>query len=211
MMAMCPGIAVVGSASCVPFSVRGVAALRAAHAAADTVEPLHLVRAALGALPDESAAALREVGARVEPIPPGARPGAGPLFQTFSNAARKAASLAGREAQRHDRRAISPVHLIVGALEGDEDLRATVGLTPARVRGRLAGEDDDPTPPAPRAIPPSPELRAFLGGAEAGADTLALLALLFERAAPELGELFVRQKVTPDVVARGRDGFTDPD
>ena len=215
LMAMSPGITVVGAARCVPFSVRGVAALRAAHAAVERVEPEHLLRAAFGQLEAGAAEALRATGALVEALDPlegGAlAPRPGPLFQTFSSAGRRAASLAGHEAQRLERAAISPVHLLVGALEADPNLHGPAGLAPARVRARLAGADEDPTPPAPRAIPPTEALRAFLAAADRGADSLALLALLFERGAAELVELFVRQKVTRDVLARARAGFADPD
>jgi hypothetical protein len=100
--------------------------------------------------------------------------------------------------------------MLIGALEVDPALHGPAGLSPARIRARLAGADEDPTPPAPRAIPPAGALREFLAAAEPGADSLALLALLFDRGAAEVVELFVRQKVTPEVVARARAGFADP-
>jgi ATP-dependent Clp protease ATP-binding subunit ClpA len=210
LMAMSPGITVVGAARCVPFSVRGVAALRAAHAAADPVEPRHLLAAAFAELDAEAADGLRAAGARPPELAGGAAR-AGPLFQTFSTAAKRAASQAAHEALRLERAAISPAHLLLGALEVDEDLRAASGLTPSRARARLAGADHDPTPPAVRAVPPTDALLAFLRGADAGADSLALLAHLLDAGSDELVQLFTRQKVTSAAVARARAGFGDPD
>jgi hypothetical protein len=62
-----------------------------------------------------------------------------------------------------------------------------------------------------RAVPPTDALLAFLRGADAGADSLALLAHLLDAGSDELVQLFTRQKVTSAAVARARAGFGDPD
>jgi ATP-dependent Clp protease ATP-binding subunit ClpA len=222
LMALCPGISVVGSERCLPFSPRGVLALRAARRAAAQggsarVEPAHVYAAALDELPEAAAAALREAGARRPPAPGTAGPGEealrdeGPLFRSFSNASKRGLSAAGHQAARGERAAVSPVHLLIGLLEVDLDLAAAAGTTAARARQRLAALDRDESLPPPRTVPPAPALLAFLARAEPGADTLGLLAALLAHGEPELIQLFTRQKVTSEVVARARGLLLDPE
>ena len=67
VLALCPGIMVVGSKHCLPFSVRGVRALEAARGRAmaggeDEVASTDLLRAAAAELPAETHRALVEAG-----------------------------------------------------------------------------------------------------------------------------------------------------
>jgi len=222
LMALCPGISVVGSERCLPFSPRAVRALRAARRAAALgraarVEPAHLFEAALDELGEPAASALREAGVRrpPEPAPAGAGEEAvrdeGPLFRAFSNASKRGLSAAGHAAARAELGAVSPSHLLLGLLEVDADLSAAAGLSAARARQRLGAEAHDASLPPPREVPPSPALLAFLALAEPGADTLGLLAALLAHGEPEVIQLFTRQKVTAEVVARARGRLEDPE
>lgn len=222
IVALCPGITVVGSERCLPFSVRSVTALlearsSAAGEGAARVEPAHVFSAALRAVEEAPAAALDRAGARPAagrgPAGAGEDPvrDEGPLFKSFSSAARRALSLAGHEASRLARDAVSPAHLLVGCIEADEGLRAEVGLTAMATRLAVGEDDQDARSPAPREIPPSCELLGFLERSAEGADSLALLSTLLEHGRPELIQVMTRQKVTAALVARCREQVWDPE
>ena len=225
ILAMCPGITVVGSARCLPFAPGGVRLLlaaraRAAAAGAARVEPLHLLAESLGELPGPIRSTLREAGVPDPDTWPAARtPGSGEapvdevgaLFRNFSNDSKRALSAAGHQAVRLGRGSVSAAHVLLGCLEVDGDLRQASALTPARARAAIGRDDADESLPPPRELAPSPELLSFLGHAPEAADTVGLLGLLLERGEPELQQLFLRQKVAPEVVERCRGELTDPE
>jgi hypothetical protein len=138
-------------------------------------------------------------------------PAGGALFKAFSNAAKRSLSAAGHLASRLGREAVTPVHLLLGALEIEPELGSALGLGVARARQSLSGLDRDDTQPPERELPFAAGLLAFLARAEPGADTLALLAALLAHGEPEVVQLFTRQKVTSEVVARARGHLQDPE
>lgn len=219
VMALCPGITVVGSERCLPFSVRGVRALFAARTAAagagaEAVTPVHLLAAAAGELTDEARGKLEATG--FEPPVPSADPAgdaledAGPLFRSFSNDSKRALGVAGNAAVQFERARVSPAHLFLGCLQVDDDLGRAHGTSHGRARMLLAGLDDDPTDLAPAPLAADADLVAFLARLPEDSDTLALLEGVLAHGATELRQLLVRQRITPQLVERSKGAFRDP-
>lgn len=227
VLALTPGILVVGSGRSMPFSTRGVEALEqaralAARSAATAVTPAHLLRGALDALGADERAALGGAGLRAELAGADAAPGTqgngakavageGPLFESFDQGAKQACAIACRVAVQLRREAISPAHLVFALLEQEPGLQERSGLSLVRARAALRERDDDPTAPLLGALPADAELLALLGGLAQGADSLDLLAAFVTGGTPELRLLLDQQQVRPDVVERARGTFRDPE
>lgn len=222
VLALCPGIMLVGSDHTLPFSVLGVEALCTARADAAArgstrVEPPDLLRASMALLSGDLRARLALLpGAVLEPeVPPAVRtddalPVTGPLFRHFSERALRALGASGRAAAALARPAIGPAHLLLGALEVDAELRERTSLSPGRVRMACSGLDEDPTPLPERRLGGDERLRALLAELPAGADTLNVLGWLLERGNQELVALLRRQKVTSTLFERCRGTYQDP-
>lgn len=217
VVAMSPGIMVVGSRRTLPFSVHGVQALEQAldearGAGEELVEPPHVFRAAWARLSDEQRQALLSAGAREAPSTAGRAGGGGEraLLRFFSNEARRALGAASRQAQALRRAAIGPAHVLAGALEVDQALREHSGLRVSLVQAALAGRDADETPPSERPLVPDERLRRLLEALPPGADTLAVLGWFLHEGPAEVRELLRRQKVTPELHGRAGDAFGDP-
>lgn len=223
VLALCPGIMVVGSGRTLPFSVRGVRALRAARRGAaargaDTLEVGDLFTAACAELELRARERLEPLagvalGAGGEPDPASggqALSAEGTLFRNYSPAGLRALGASARAAGGLGRAAIAPAHLLLGALEVDEGLRARTGLTASRARLALSGQDEDPTPLSPRPLPWGSELETLVAALPEGSETSAVLGWLLERGKSELVLLLQRQKVTPALYARCRTSFRDP-
>jgi len=218
VLALCPGILVVGSGRSLPFSPRALEALFAARRGARTagtevVGSAHVLAAAARELEPELARALAAAGYR-EPEgwapPPSAGPRETALFATFEARARRALGAACRAAAQLGRDAISPAHLVLGCAEVAEDAAAAAGLTASRARMCLAGRDEDPSRPEPVSLPPDDGLVALLAGLAPPADTFAVLDRVLSHGSPELRLLLVQQKITPALVERSRGAFPDP-
>lgn len=225
VLAIAPGLLVVGSDATLPFSPRSVLAMRRArgHAAgrgAPEVTVSDVLREAVGALDPALRAELE--GAGLAPLAPGGadepQPAAagvvreeGHLFHHFSQGARRALALAGRVARRAGDGAVAPAHLVVAALEEDGDLARASGLGHRRAALLLRGRGADPDPPAPRALAPDPELVDFLARLPRGADSLEVLRRLLVEGAEERALIFTRQKVTLALLERARAALRDPD
>lgn len=220
VLALCAGIMVVGSARTLPFSVRAVEALREARARAAarptaTVEPADVLHSAVTRLPPE----LRErLGLLAPPAreDPGQGPGvgsiptAGPLFRNYSSGALQALGASARAAASFSRPAISPAHLVLGALEVDDELRTSTGLTPGRMRLLLHGLDEDRTPLPERRLAADERLGAMLAELPQGAETLEILGWLLARGGEEVNGLLRRQRVTMALFERCRGVYLDP-
>ena len=222
VLALSPGILVVGSGRSVPFSERGARTLarareRAVSRRAAAVEPADLFTAGFGELEDAARARLEAVAPTEHeppaPDPPVADPvrADGPLLGSFSEASMRVCGFASRIAVQLERAAISPAHVVFAALEADDALQAATGLTPVGVRAALVGHDDDPTPPPSRAMAPDANLRSFLEGSDDGADSLAWLGGFLERGSAELRHLLAQQRISLETVARARGAVRDPD
>ena len=223
ILALSPGIMVVGSKRCLPFSVLGVRVLlsaraRAAEHADTSVTPDHLFATALAELPEELLPALRSAGfeaegfelpeldERGEPVPAD-----GPLLKRFSNEARRALAAACRAAGELGREEISPAHVVLGCLVVDDELCARTGLTAVRARLALAGRDLDTTPTPDRALAPDQGLLELVAALPSGAGTADILARLVTHGSAEVRALLERQQITPALVERARGAFEDPD
>lgn len=223
-LALSPGILVVGSASSLPFSPRGVRGLfrareLAAKRGASAVGIALLIEAAAAEL-DEELRALLPDGLSAPPQDPDAAPGAdadaqepvvaeGPLFASYDTEARRALGLACRIAKRSERRAISPAHILEACADTDTSLARRLGIPRSRVRAIFAGKDGDDTPPEPRSVRADENLAGFLSALPGGAGSLALLAALGRRT-DEVAELLERHKITADLIGRARGTFRDP-
>lgn len=223
VLALCPGIMVVGSGRTLPFSARGVVSLRAARAraaarGADTLEVGDLFAAACGELETRArerlepltgvslTAGAEEIGAAAA-APLSAD---GTLFRNYSAAGLRALGASARAAGSLGRRAIAPAHVLLGALEVDEGLRARTGLTASRARLALSGLDEDPTPLPSRELAWARELVELLSALPEGSETSAVLGWILERGRSELVLLLQRQKVTGALYSRCRTSFQDP-
>jgi ATP-dependent Clp protease ATP-binding subunit ClpA len=221
VLALCAGIMVVGSARTLPFSVRGVEALRAAREGAvgrgaAEVTPADLLEAAWERLDPLLAARLAETtrGARAAVKSEGGRASTAredALFRHFSDASKRALGASARAASRLGRDAIAPLHLVQGVLEIDEALRATSGWTSARLRLASAGLDEDRTPLPTRTLSADPALANLLEGLPEGAQTLDVLAAILAQGNREVAALLRRQKVTEGLVERCRGVLVDPE
>ena len=214
VLALCPGIMVVGSGRSLPFSVTALAVLHGAHAVAaargaSTVSTADLFHAAVARLPADLRKRL--VSEDVRAHGGGEVPTAGPLFRDFEQDALRALGAACRTAAQLERTVIGPVHLVCGVLEVDRDLTRTVNLTAARVRLLLAGHDEDPTPLPERRISADPRLAALLEGLPNDADTLEILGEILRSGSDELRALLSRQKITRALYERARGTFRDPE
>ncbi len=223
ILALCPGILVVGSGRSLPFSVCGLRALenarrRAGQNGSEAVHPFHVFRAALEELPSELQEALLAAGLQELPAPSGpaaaareALPLEGALFRHFSPTARRALGAACRAADRLQRNSISPAHLLLGCLEAEETLREQAGLTPARLHLILAGADADDTPLEERALEPGPALLELLSALPAGSGTMEILGEILTHGREEVRALLQRQKITTALHQRSAKAFRDPE
>jgi phage FluMu protein gp41 len=218
LVALCPGIMVVGSGRTLPFSVRSLAALRAARTQAAgraaLVRPPDLFRSARSELTAQAAERLAASGELPEPEAEEAGRPTPPtpehFFRCFSPEALRALGAACRVAGELRREAIGPVHLLAGALEADPELRERTRLSAARLRLSLAGLDEDPTPLPERTVPADARLFELLSGLAPGSSTLDVLGWILSHGSEELRALLRRQKITPALHERARKAFRDP-
>ncbi len=221
-LAISPGVMVVGSASTLPFSTLGLAALvrareRAAGERAAEIVERHVLAEAIAALPERLVKSLSAAGLSMSALegesaaelgPPIAKEG--PLFRHFSAGAKRCLSSANHVAASFSLSAISPAHLALACLQVDETLAARVGMRFPRARLVLAAHTADETPPSPRVLGPDAGLVAYMSSLPDGADSLALLERCLTHASPELAQILTRHKVRPELLVRARGVFRDP-
>ena len=220
LLALSPGLMVVGAKAVLPFSLGALAALREARTRAlgEAQEQLgcaDLARACARTLPAQAREALSEPkwsrGASDEEVSASSRLNAeGHLFQGFSDAAKRSLVRACRSAHGNGDRCITPLGLLLAALEEDAPLRSACGWSPGQVRSALGGQTPPEPPPPDRALPPSPALAALLTRLPAGADSLDFLAACLVDAEQELAVCFERHRITTELVERARSAFQDP-
>lgn len=215
-LAISPGWMVVASGSTLPFSARATAVLssagdRAAREGAGEIGAELLLAEAEAALEEDLRSALRAAGYagfRGSPGGPEEAPGSP---RRLGPAAKRALSAANRMAASEKASSISPAHLFLACLLGDEAHAAEVGLGFPRARGLLAGRTADTSAPAKRRLPPDPSLLRFLSDLPTGADSLAMLARFHAGNTPELAAILNRSKVNAPFLERARGSFLDPD
>lgn len=219
MLALSPGVMVVGSRASLPFSPLALSALRAARAAAvaasaDEVACAVLLAESVAALPDTVRGDLSATGLDALGLAPTA--GAGtvaadePLFRSFSKTAKQAMSLASRAAHGAGEPTIGPARIVLGCLRAEPALEGTSGLSHTRAQQVLVGRTVDPSEPPPRDVPFDAFLIDFLGRLPAGGDSLDLLSACHALGSPELRELLGRHKVSVALLERSRNAFGDP-
>ncbi|MEX1026196.1 MAG: Clp protease N-terminal domain-containing protein [Planctomycetota bacterium] len=211
VLALSPGILVVGSDRSLPFSPGAVLALEAARAlavadGAAAITPLRLARAAHAALSEAGRAAVGAAPKLVDETAGPALTDEDGVLAALSPDARRALGAACRRAVRHDRDAITPAHLLLGALdvETGEDLRRE------RIALALGGLDADLTPLPAAALALDDVLREILTRLPAPIDTVAILERVLSDTRAELTLLFVQERVTPALVARVGTAYGDP-
>ena len=218
VVALCPGILVIGSKRSLPFSVRGVHAMEAARVQARAeqagqIEPRHLLQAAVLQLPEALRSELAQLGfdpdtERGDGVEDHV-PELGPLLKFFDPEARRALSAACRHAVRLERDAISPAHLMMGALEGSP--QGLLGVTQSRAQMFLTGRDEDPTALPERHLPFSSNLIQLLTELPDAASTSPMLGWILKNGNPELRGLLDRQRVTLSLLEHTKAAFCDPD
>jgi hypothetical protein len=213
LLALAPGILVVGSASTRPFSPRAVEALDlarrwAAACASEEVEAAILCAAAASVLPSEIQAALRAAGYH-EPTPVAPAPLAANV--PLSDAAKQALSHANRATARAGEASIGPARILHAGLQAERAVESALGITAARARSILEGSFLDATPPPQRELAADESLLAFLTRLPAGAGSLEVLAACHHESTPELSELLLRHKLAPDLLRRAAAELSDPE
>jgi len=216
------GILISGSSAALPFSARGVLALRGARERAarrgdDLVQVPHLALAAF----DQLEADLQELfsasgwnPAGLEALLPQGAGGAseqGHLFRYFSDDAKRALSASAKLARGGTARSISAAHLFQSTLAFEARLERACGMPASRARIALRGRLEDTSEVQGGPLAPDSALEAFLARVPERADSLDLLATLQAAASPELGTILARHKLTPALLARARGAFADPD
>lgn len=218
-LALAPGLLVVASASTLPFSPASVRALHSAHAKSrernESVQTLRLATESFFAMTDSQRETLSALGFRdaalEEASPRSDWPeDAGSFFAQFDDVAKRAVSGSNRAAAALRAQTIGPAHILLGCLQADEPLATSLGLNFSRARLTLARDHEDPTPAEARELTLGPELTAFLRALPQGADSRAFLEALHGPATQDLGTLLQRHKVSPDLLQRSVEAFSDP-
>ena len=220
LLALSPGLMVVGAKSVLPFSSEALTVLRRARAKAldqglEQIGSADLAEACAEALPQAVRDALGEptwtqdLSDQVVEAPSRLNPD-GHLFQGLSETAKRSLVRACRSAHGRKERSITSLSLLLATLEEDSALRSASGWNPSKIRSTLGGQTPPVPAPQERAMKPSPTLAALLGRLPKGADSLDFLAASLEGAEEEVAACFGRHRITPDLVKRSRGAFRDP-
>jgi len=219
LLALSPGVMVVGSHATLPFSVLALRALRRTVAERgdpeQKVEPVAIARAAVAALPQDVQGALAEAGYR----------GAGATsqnvqdvevdhsspFKHFAKESLQLLSRANTAAEAAREPSIGPAQLVLAAVTGWDEVRRECGLSTTGARSVLQGKTADPTPAPERALSIDEELETFLGQLAPGAGSIAVLSACHSAGTAELMELLLRHKVTTALLERCAATFEDPE
>ena len=222
LLALSPGLMVVGSSAALPFSTLAIDALEmarsgAAGEGARTVDLKRLLRCALQNLPQSVRGDLGTAGLQdsfLDPIDEQApsAPGFPPptLFRSFDDASKQALGRACHAASRAQEASIGPARLALAVLGIDAGLGRELGLSAQRAGEILRGRTLDPTPPRARLLPPDAELLQFLARLPQGAGSLDLLAAGHHESTGELSELLLRHKLGPELFQRASERLFDP-
>jgi ATP-dependent Clp protease ATP-binding subunit ClpA len=216
------GILISGSSAALPFSARGVLALRGARERAarrrdDLVLVPHLALSAFDQLEADLQELFSSAGwnpAGLEALLPEGGGGAseqGHLFRHFSDDAKRALSAAAKLARSGEARSISAAHLFQSTLAFEARLERACGMPASRARIALRGRLEDTSEVRGGPLAPDSALEAFLARIPERADSLDLLATLHTAASPELATILARHKITPALLARARGAFRDPE
>ena len=218
-LALAPGILVVGSGATKPFSVRAVHAARRAvelaqGAGLSRVTPACVLKAACAELSSEALAELRGSGCDPAVVTltgeQGTLPTGSHLFQPFNDEARRTLTSASRLAAKAERGALSPADLVAGALSEDAELARSFGADAASAAALLRPFAEDITPPEERELRDDEELTRLWSNLPVEAGSLEVLDVILREPEEELAQVFLRQKVTAELLERSRTTFEDP-
>lgn len=220
LLALSPGLMVVGAKAVLPFSSESIAVLRKARSRAldqarAELGASELARACAEALPQAVQEALGKPDWSQDPSDEGVEATSrlssdGHLFQGLSGAAKRSLVRACRSATHRKERSISSLGLLIAALEEDPALRSASGWSPSRIRSATDGQTPPALDPPEGPLTPSPALAALLTRLPSGADSLDFLAASLAGAQAEVAACFGRHRITPDLVERARAAFRDP-
>ena len=143
----------------------------------------------------------------------------------LSGGARRSMGRACRLAGVQGREAIDPAHILVAALEGDEELTRVWGVSSLRARGVLVppmnrapeghpGNRNDAPPSGedPKEdLPPGACLLGLLERLPPGTESTGLLAEIANEASEEIRLLLAQHKITPALFQHSAHRFHDPE
>ena len=210
VLALSPGILVVGSDKSLPFSPGSVLALETARRSAIAARASKITpkRLALAAVEHLDAAGQKAVGSdpgfddEAEAGEPMAEDAL--VLAALTPNARRALGAACRRAQRTDHDAITPAHVVLGVGDVSESGSAS------HLDFALAGSLDDATPLPSRALPVETEFEAWLTKLETPIETVDLLRRVLADTTSELALLFAQDRITPALVERVGTAYEDP-
>ena len=218
-LALAPGILVVGSGATKPFSVRAVCAARGAvelarSAGLSQVTPACVLKAACEELPPEALARLKETGCDPATVTlegeQGELPSGTHLFHPFNDEARRTLTSASRLAAKAERGSLTPADLVAGALGEDSSLSRSFGADTGSAAALLRSFAEDSTPPPPRDLQDDEELSQLWSSLSESAGSLEVLDIILSEPEGELAQVFLRQKVTSELLERSKATFVDP-
>jgi hypothetical protein len=220
LLALSPGLMVVGAKAVLPFASDALTVLRRARSRAldqarEQLGAAGLAQACAEALPqavqealgkpdwsDEASDEAVEPESRLDPD--------GHLFQGLSVTAKRSLVRACRSAQDRKERSITSLGLLLAVLEEDPALRSASGWSPGKIRSAVGGQTPPAADPPDGPLTPSPALAALLTRLPSGADSLDFLAASLASAETEVAACLGRHRITPDLVERARGAFRDP-
>ena len=220
LVALSPGIMVVGSKAALPFSPGGLNAVRAARqssldAGSDLVQTDALLNTSAAAMCAEACAALAEAGFDASSL--GAQPSQsqslradGFLFQGYSDTAKRALSQANKDSFAAREPHISAPRLLLACLAMEPELESQCGIRRSQAASLLRGKTLDTSAPEARRLPPSEDLLAFLGRLPQGAGSIAAFTAVRQEGNEELSALLDRHKITATLLERSKAAFSDP-
>ncbi|HIF41799.1 MAG TPA: hypothetical protein EYQ74_11950 [Planctomycetes bacterium] len=220
LLALSPGLMVVGAKAVLPFSSESLAVLKKARSRAldqarTQLGAAGLAEACAEALPRAVQEALgkpdwpHDEGDEGVQAPKRLNPD-GHLFQGLSGAAKRSLVRACRSAHGRKERSITSLGLLLATLEEDPALRSASGWSPGKIRSAAEGQTPPASDPPEGPLTPSPALAALLTRLPSGADSLDFLAASLAGAEAELAACLSRHRITPDLVERARGAFRDP-
>ncbi|MCP3915077.1 MAG: hypothetical protein GY711_05945 [bacterium] len=225
LLALSPGTMVVASGAALPFSPLALDALRAARgtaleSGASVVSDASVMLQCVAALPEDvandlasagyDATALAATAAETSDDAPAIDPDSA-LFRHFTDAGKRALSLANKAAFAAREPSIGPARLVAGLLAAQPALETQSGLTGSRASNVLNGRTVDPSPIPHRPLPPGEDLAQLLRVLPSNAGSIEILIAGHSSTTGELRELLQRHKVTESLLERAREAFHDPD
>lgn len=213
ILALSPGILIVGSGRSLPFSPGSVLALEAARQAAVSagaakITPARLLEAAREFLIPAGRKALGELAGIDDQAGDGPpmKADVGVIAALTSNS-RRALGAACKRAARQEMDSITPAHLALATVDvsSEDDLRRT------SLDFALASYLEDPAPLPDRPLTIDAEFGFLMAQLGNGVETIDVLRQVLSRPTAELSLLFIQERITPALVERVGTAYEDPE